>query len=735
MMQLRNYQIDAVERLKRESLHLLNSDDDEILVLQAPTGSGKTIIMAEYLKQLAKDSDLNDKYAFIWISVRRLHDQSKDRLEKYYETDRSIKCSYFEELNDRKIGEDEILFLNWHSINKKDINIYVKDNEQDNNLNSIVENTKEDGRQIILIIDESHHTAKSDKSKELIEIISPKLTIEVSATPQLNEGGSTSIKVNLSDVKEEEMIKNDILVNPEFMDVKVGKKDSNEFVIDQALKKRAQLLQSYQEENADINPLVLIQLPTAGQDMNDKKEEVLKILKDKFGMTEENGKVAVWLSEDKSNTLPNIEKNDNEVNVLIFKEAIALGWDCPRASILVIFRETRSYTFTIQTVGRIMRMPELKHYFNHPELNAGYIYTNLEGIDVTEDYVKDYVSLYESKRKIELYENIELRSVFLKRKRERTRLSGDFVRIFSKTAKEFNLKEKINLKPSAVVNKIMSDGKMINIDKLGVVEHEGSISIELTENEMQVLFDNFIKSSCSPFAPSDSSDRMKTALYQFFSKEFGFEKYDSKVQYIILGNENAQIIIDAINLAKEKYKKDIVQKIAESREEVTIENWEVPMFINFTSRFEERNTGKSIMHPFYIKKLSEPEVLFIERLNSSVNVKWWFKNGESELKYFAVQYEDSEGVKRAFYVDFIVQFNDGRIGLFDPKSGRTAEDSDAAAKSNALQSYISEENKKGKNLWGGLVIYENGTWRFNDTQNYHYNPEDLSNWKVLNLSS
>ena len=98
-----------------------------------------------------------------------------------------LKCSYFEDLEDRKIGENEILFINWHSINKKDINIFVRENEQDNNLNSIIKNTKEDGRTIILIIDESHHTASSEKSKELIEVISPKITLEVSATPHLTE--------------------------------------------------------------------------------------------------------------------------------------------------------------------------------------------------------------------------------------------------------------------------------------------------------------------------------------------------------------------------------------------------------------------------------------------------------------------------------------------------------------------------------------------------------------------
>jgi len=64
-----------------------------------------------------------------------LHEQSKEKLEKYYEDDRTLKCSYFEDLEDRKIAENEILFINWHSINKKDINIFVRENEQDNCFN------------------------------------------------------------------------------------------------------------------------------------------------------------------------------------------------------------------------------------------------------------------------------------------------------------------------------------------------------------------------------------------------------------------------------------------------------------------------------------------------------------------------------------------------------------------------------------------------------------------------
>jgi type III restriction enzyme len=731
MIELKNYQREAVERLKEKVERALRSPENEIVIFQAPTGSGKTLMVSETLKRLVKEGKHGKKLSFIWISVRHLHEQSKEKLERYYEDDRLIQCSYFEDLEDRKIGENEILFLNWHSINKKDINIYVRENEQDNNLNAIIQNTKEEGRDIILIIDESHHTAKSERSKELIEVIGPKVTIEVSATPQLTENIFEIEKVLLADVKAEEMIKSEIVVNPGFLNIPENRrKSSDELVIGEALKKREELAKLYRKEGTNINPLVLIQLPDKRSNLINKKDEVLRILKDKFNITEENGKLAVWLSEEKTDTLINIDKPDNEVEVLVFKQAIALGWDCPRAQILVIFRESKSFTFTIQTIGRIMRMPELK-YYSHDDLNKGYVFTNLPNITITEDYAKDYVTIYEAKRDNKLYKEISLPSVYLKRQRERTRLSGEFSRIFMGVAEEMNLKKRITLRPSKVVSPIIADGKIVNIDKTGEIEHKGTIDVQLNAVELQHRFDKFIADNCTPYAPVDSSDRMKTAIYRFFNEKFKMKKYDPQVQRIVLGKENVQAFVDAINLAKERYKKEVVEKLSERREIIPVPKWEVPVIISYNSGYKREEKKKSIMKPFYTKKPSQPERQFIELLEKSDKVKWWFKNGENEIKYFAVLYKDENGFERAFYVDFIVQFTDGTIGLFDTKSGMTAKD--AGPRAEGLQKYIKEQNKKGKKLLGGIAIFVNGTWRYNDNEKYEYNPNDLSSWKVLEI--
>jgi type III restriction enzyme len=730
MIELKHYQRAAVDKLTDRVKGLLVEPQNQTCIFQAPTGSGKTLMVAEFLRKLVREYAGNNKLSFIWISVRQLHDQSKDKLERYYEGDRLLKCSYFEDLDGKRIGENEILFVNWDSINKKDINVYVRPNEQENNLSNVIENTKEDGRQILLIIDESHHTASSEKSRELILAIAPKVTLEVSATPHLQDLMSEIVKVDLVAVKDEEMIKSEITVNPGFADAELGSQSTDEFVISEALNKREKLARQYKREGSNVNPLALVQLPDRREGLEDKKDEIVSILH-KLGINEQNGKLAIWLSEDKSDTLPNIEKNDNAVEVLVFKTAIALGWDCPRASILVIFRESKSFQFTIQTIGRIMRMPEMKYYDDHPELNKGFVYTNLSNINIAEDYAKDYITVYESKRRNDAYHEVKLPSVYLKRQRERTRLAGEFVGIFSEVAAKNGLQKIIRLNPSKIVDPVMTDGKITDVDKLGEIAQGGVVEMALTESEVQGRFDRFIRDSCSPFAPVDSSDRMKTALYTFFEGKLGLERFDPQVQRIVLGRENIHHFVDSINQAKGRYVSEVVVRLGEKRERQEVPSWEVPLLISYNSLYSKRASPTSIMAPLYVRDPSEPERDFMHLLDHSGQVDWWFRNGENEIKYFAVYYEDKDRYSRAFYPDFIIKFKDSSIGVFDTKKGITA--SEAGPRARGLWEFIRATTTPTRRIWGGIVIHENNTWMYNDNEEYIYDPPVYSRWKALSL--
>lgn len=748
-MQLKIYQEEAIDDLLDKAKKLLKMEYGKKLVFKAPTGSGKTIMMAEFLKQLVDDKEVKQSLSFIWAAPHKLHIQSKDKLESYFETSRTLECKFFEDLGDKKINENEILFFNWESINKTN-SIYIRDNEQEFNLSKVLERTKEDGRKIILIIDESHFFAgaKDDKEKQvankLRNDINPDLTIEVSATPILKNVNET-VTVQIEDVKKEGMIKKAVIVNDGFDKIiKNGKihteklsdkkiKDSEELVIAVAMKKRNELVQAYKKEGVEINPLVAIQLPRRiGQTEDRMREKIESILKSKFNISKEKGnnKLAIWLSEEHINK-EDIEKLDSPVEVLIFKEAIAYGWDCPRAQILVLFREWHSQIFSIQTVGRIMRMPEPdKGYYGSKVLNYGYVYTNLDNIEIHEDIDRGYITVYTNKRQAD-YKNINLSSYYSKRHREKTRLSPRFIEIFLAQAKEDSLKSKIDKTAKRVDIKIISDYKASDIDTLVGSKIVGDKSIAVSDADLQKLFDYFVRNSLRFYPEDRSVNRVKESIYKFFEKELKMdysEKWEEIVK-IVLGDNNTQRFLNVLDKAQVEYKNET--EIREG-ELAKLDNWNVPEVLSFGSDYAEEAKDRSVMKPFYVKYLSELEKSFAEFLDDSGKVEWWFKNGDRDATFFAVSYDED---KTPFYVDFVVKFKDGRIGLFDPHGTQF---SDFGPKSDGLQKYIKEENKKGKKLFGGLVANtgtttNNGRWVYFTDSGAKFKKGEFGNWTDLDL--
>lgn len=179
--ELKKYQEDAVNDMQTKCEDLLESstDDTKNFVFMAPTGSGKTIVCGDFLKKWVDDS--NFSFSFIWIAPNKLHNQSKDKLEKQYAHDKTLTPLNYEQLTGNILQKNEIFFVNWESVFRKNNNIRVG-KENGKNLSNIVNNTRGEGRKIILIIDEGHKTAGGDQSKKVIEIIKPELAMYVTAT-------------------------------------------------------------------------------------------------------------------------------------------------------------------------------------------------------------------------------------------------------------------------------------------------------------------------------------------------------------------------------------------------------------------------------------------------------------------------------------------------------------------------------------------------------------------------
>lgn len=649
------YQATAIKKLKNAAFEFLEDKGEFVIVFQAPTGAGKTYMLAKTLQDLIKEKKPDKPVSFVWISVNSLHEQSKESLEKYFSIEKSLHCISINEIDSNQIHENEILFLNWDKLNKEK-NLFIRDNERDWNLSKVVANTKEEGREIILVIDESHRSASTSKSQELISEISPKLTFEVSATPK-EVSSDIRIRVPLEDVIEEEMIKSEILINPGLVNI-----ENNEDIIASALSKRKELRKYFMEEGSSINPLLLVQIPDKKQgSVRNPEDKVIQILSEK-GITLENGKLAIWLSDkDSKLNLDTITKNDDTVEVLIFKQAIALGWDCPRASILLLQREwnAENYTFNIQTLGRIMRMPEHKHYNKRPELNAGYVFTASDNFTIVEELATNYISLVQMIRDESSYLDIDLPSQFIRRKREKTRLSGKFKDCLLSSADEMEIKKQLNVNFYTHTKSIGTEGSVSDIDKSQKVEFQKSLNIAKDREELMVAYTKFIGDQTAPFSRARSTEIIKSSLRSMFKTTFDIDNEDT-ISSIILNPVNTLFISDLIRLAKVKYAdlpevEDIVYDV---------KDWQVPNLISVYEPYKLKgHFNRSILTPFYTKvdkngrdKLSQPEQKFINVLEScDSELQWWYKNGERERKFFGIAYKSESGRQYAFYPDFIIR--------------------------------------------------------------------------------
>ncbi|MDD7075260.1 MAG: DEAD/DEAH box helicase family protein, partial [Prevotella sp.] len=445
MKQLK-YQEKAVGQLVENTINLLGFNGNRRqVVLKAPTGAGKTVMASEMLATLTEElqsrSDLPFRQvAFIWIAPNKLHQQSYFKMKNFFTETKLLKPVMFDELDqsDGIIHQGEVLFVNWESINSKN-NLIVRDNEQGLSIYDIARKTREENIPIIVVIDEEHlfWTKTADKSKAVLEKINAKVEIRISATPKTK--AEYLVNIDRQEVIREEMIKEGVLLNPDVTSGYANDIALNEHLINKALEKRQQIADAYKKEGVNINPLLLIQLPndtTDAMTADDTKimEQVVQYLDVMQDINTDNHRLAIWLSKQKTN-LEDIERNDNLTEVLLFKQAIALGWDCPRAAVLLIFRKLTSDTFTVQTVGRILRMPEQRFYHN-PLLNKGYVYTDIskDKIQIVADDM-DYLhkAVLQAVRRNDL-DNVQLVSYYeVRRSADRNRLGPDFRRVLTKT--------------------------------------------------------------------------------------------------------------------------------------------------------------------------------------------------------------------------------------------------------------------------------------------------------------
>lgn len=757
MFALKPFQETAISELKNQFLSLWKEPKQNIpLVFKSPTGSGKTIMLAQFLRDIVSDPRFEgNDIAFIWFSFSEdSYQQSKKKLFDYYGGASELDLIDLNDLSRGKLRKNDVFFINWQKIKgkTKDSRKLRRENEQGLTFDNLINETHEDGRKIVVIIDEEHIGSDTELALEVVDgLIKPKITLRVSATPKyIPTRADTAgyVEVPRDAVVEAGLIKEKIVFQTEEdLDQKTLKRlDQDEMLLELAYNKRQELIKLYKDVDVDVNPLVLIQLPNDDQATKEtsdttKQSIVLEYLKRK-GV--KNGEIAVWLSKEKEN-LEDLEKSNSPVSFLLFKQAAATGWDCPRAGVLVMFREIKNPTFAIQTVGRILRMPFATH-FPHPELNIGYLYTNYKRNEVLAEYAKSKTenrpAINGSYRKRNV-KPIKLESVFMTRA-DYNDLGDSFQTTFQKIADKKLDTKKLDLKPK-VTNGLIVGVEIDDYDNFTkeLFEEGDSHDQEMSRHDLERLYNllcfKIIAKQTDEnrkFAPERSWGKLKTALNVYLMNKL---KTDRANVYKIIVNdlaspasELAPVISDALLEYRSIREQEVNKKAARAKR---VEHIEVPReALFFTDQYEKLPVKKSGMEPFWIESGmfgGVNEKAFVEFLESPKNksVVWWHKNGDSGSEHFSISYRNpDENREKLFYPDWIIQTKD-KVYIVDTKAGITAESNDTRYKAEALQAWL-----KGKKGFDGGIVVQDGPngWKINRKAKYSYD-HSMKNWELFHL--
>lgn len=725
---LKQYQENARDQIKSALLTLLAKEgQDRLVVFKSPTGSGKTITMAYALSALHAHPNRKE-FVVLWLSPGKgkLHEQSARALE-FFLTGTSMSVHVLASRADIEANptpaSGSVLVVNWEKLNRQDggefTNVMLRDGET-TNFFLMLKNLSDVGTDVIAVIDESHLNMDAEKTKRLLSEMRahvPFITVEMSATPTSttsaefrSDGLHHDVVVRFADVEAEGMVRRTALLNEEFASVqkKYPKETLDLQVLNGAWDRIESLRAGYQGEGSKVEPLLLIQYPD-GKDA-DKRALVVEAFLAKKGLVK-NKTYAMYLSEEHSEGVEDVAKFDSPFRALIFKQAIATGWDCPRAQVLVQFRDPKSKIFEIQTIGRIMRSPEQRHYANE-ELNVAYVYSDLPGATVSvvaDDPDFKIADTTLARGKAYPAAGLKLHSVFQPRKRElhypdskslEPLLKTEFDSLLlgllpatplDSTSVSFLVDAKVDAK-----DLLTSNSGDFGTARAGGRMLEGVLGLELA----QAIFDRVLTLDIGGYLSREQSrSRIKNILVNWM-KSHRPDWNVVHLQHFVLQNQDVvsqAIAAGCMRCAASEDAKAVSAARAKKRDKW---DWEIPVSELVSSDLYEPSLAGNILAPALIEKgRSNPEKRFEEWLAAAFEDKrivWWWKNGERDEKYLAVEYSFGGQTERT-YPDFLVMTAEGMLWVLEVKDIddlKGAIGGETAHKAAGLAAWAADHNKR-----------------------------------------
>ncbi|MGI5873713.1 MAG: DEAD/DEAH box helicase family protein [Bacillota bacterium] len=698
-MELKEFQLNAVKSLF-EAMDKPARD----IILKSPTGSGKTIILTYFMHQYIQSFP---KTVFVWLTPGKgnLEEQSKAKMDKYIHASQTKLLS---DVMTAGFEENDSAFINWEKLTKKGNNA-LKDSERTNFLEHI-QHALDSGLRFVVIVDESHqnNTVKAD---EIIQYFHTDKIIRCSATPKGIKNAEI-IEIAEADVIAAGLIKKLLVINEDFPQT-VETESQTGFLLERAYEKQRKLRAAFLSAGKEINPLIVVQIPNKSEVLQDEVERWFETQ----GVTFENGQLAVWLS-DRHENLEGIEENNAKSVAVIIKQAVATGWDCPRAHILVKLRDNMDETFEIQTIGRIRRMPEAKHY-NSDLLDSCYLYT------LDEKFTAG-VKMSLGKGALEAY------TIFLKNEYKSITLTSEQRTMVTQTrnpqaaltavAKYFEKEFHTGGNKAENATRLQTAGFVLDED---IVRH--TISGETATLEFQAAGMNEIDVTEKLDTHRHGRDYhqkigkigleigmeysyMNTIIRKLFDKKFSYSRkilaLEPRAVYaFVLNNADRlrHIVREAMAVELSQLQLDVKQ--------VSKTQFHIPQSCLFTfdSTAKTQTEMRKNVYQGYLSSAevrSSSERKFEKFCENADSVEWVYKNGDKGSEYLSIVYMDNSEKQKNFFPDYIIGVN-GEIWIVETKGGfdRSGNSQDidlyTPKKFAVLKDYLDRYGLKG-----GIVRYD-----------------------------
>lgn len=426
---LKDYQEEAVAdvliNLRKASKRWHDDGDKHAFSLTATTGAGKTVMAAAAFEALFHGDDAFDFEAdpgavVLWFSDDpSLNEQTRHRLmeasDKLMHTDLKVVANTFSE---EKFEAGKIYFLNTQKLGKKSLLVRGHDESEEDtpqmalshemrpDLRShtiwdTIQNTIEDSElTLYLVLDEAHRGMgkskrgfQEDKSTIVKRLMNGSGSVPaipavwgISATVERfntaiaqAEGRDilSPVIVDSSKVQDSGLLKDTIILD---IPDEVGKFET---VLvrrgTEKIKASTKAWEEYalsQDDTETVIPLMVLQVPNTpdpeivGTWLDTIFQSWPELTSDAIAHVFGEHKTQQFGGYSVAHISPEQVQDDTSIRVLIAKDAISTGWDCPRAEVMVSFRPAKDKTHITQLLGRMVRTPLARRIPGDDRLNS-----------------------------------------------------------------------------------------------------------------------------------------------------------------------------------------------------------------------------------------------------------------------------------------------------------------------------------------------------------------------------